>query len=258
MCEVIDFAFQSISDFQTGEIYGYEALLRDYHKAGFDSIDAFFDAAYQSGMLVEVEHCLRKKAIKKFKSLKLSSSVKLFLNIDNRVLSMPNYHSGETAKYLKEENISLNTIIFELSEKHHIHESIHIDALIENYSDQGFSIAIDDFGTGYSGLQILYTFQPRIIKVDRFFIKDIGKEHAKRVLAKHLINFAKEMHITLLAEGVETEEEFNTCKALGFDLIQGFYIDKPITRLEDLATNRNDVWYQTQIFTLQKVRSSSA
>lgn len=224
---VIAFDFQAICTMEDGTLIGYEALLRNYREAGFASIDDFFNHAYETGRLVEVELMLRKKAIRIFDTINPCRTLKLFYNIDNRILFDANYQSGETSKFLIAHGLPLETIVFELSEKHHIVQPLEIIRLVENYGSQGFTIAIDDFGTGYSGLKLLCECKPQIIKLDRFFICDIAQDSSKFIVAKHLVAFAKELGIRTVAEGVETQAEFDISHALGFDYVQGYFIHRP-------------------------------
>jgi EAL domain-containing protein (putative c-di-GMP-specific phosphodiesterase class I) len=98
----IDFAYQPIIDINTKKIYGYEALLRNYKNIGFNTINEFFDTAYLDSTLYKVDLLLREKAIKKFKTF--TTNEKLFYNIDNRLLEMPDYSSGNTLNLLNRLN----------------------------------------------------------------------------------------------------------------------------------------------------------
>ncbi len=225
--DTVTFAFQSIRDFHTGEIYAYEALLRSCTDAGFASIDAFFEQAYSDGVLVTVDHLLRIKALRLFKDICDKGKIKLFYNLDNRIIDMPDYESGKTIELLKELDLPQGCITFELSEKHRFENFPDANEVLKVYKNQGFTIAIDDFGTGYSGMKLLYESAPDFIKVDRFFINNIEKSPKKELLIRGLLTVAKALHFKTIAEGIETEDEYIYCKKLGFDLAQGYYLDYP-------------------------------
>ncbi len=101
--ETIDFAFQPIVNIHTGACYGYEALLRNHMEAtttlGVEpSIGAIFDSAYLSNVLHQVDLALREKAVEKFAKIGWHRRMKLFFNLDNRVLSSSDYQTGRTSE----------------------------------------------------------------------------------------------------------------------------------------------------------------
>ena len=129
LIEHLDHAFQPITNPYTGMVYGFELLLRGVEKQGFHSIDQFFDHAYENQTLYTIDLLLRKKAFQRFAKVmdhlkdqgcRFSESIKLFYNLDSRVLEMPEYRTGNTLQILRETQIDQNNICFEISEKHQI------------------------------------------------------------------------------------------------------------------------------------------
>lgn len=231
----VTFAYQPIIDIHTKKAIAYEALLREYWIAEFDSIDAFFDAAFYDKILHEVDIMLRKKAIEKLLPVyNLDSSIKLFYNLDNRVVHENNYKIGLTSELLKTLGITQDFITFEVSEKYEFEFFHEIQDIFKNYQKQGYSIAIDDFGAGFSGLQLLYYLDTNYLKIDRFFITHIEQDLKKQILLKHVIAIAKEIGIKVIAEGVETELEYAMCVELGCDYAQGYFIQRPTTNIDVL------------------------
>ena len=135
---VLDFAFQPIIDSHTGRLYGVEALLRSYNEAGFDSIGQVFDTAYEENYLYSLDLKLREKVIEKFKEIKFCNDIKLFYNLDNRVLEMPNFCLGNTELILAKYGINKSVITFEISEKHRFNNIIGINNMLSIYKDQGY------------------------------------------------------------------------------------------------------------------------
>ncbi len=223
----VDFAFQPIADFQTGKIYAYEALLRGQDKMGFRSIQCLFDQAFEQGFLHSLDMTLRTMAIGKFSRMSRKKRTRLFFNLDNRILKSNDYEPGSTADILPQFGLSSSTVTFEISEKHNITGNSWINRTLENYRKQGFSLAIDDFGTGYSGMKLLYLCQPEFLKIDRFFISGIENDDRKRLFVSKLMELAHILGITVVAEGVETKGEFRSCREIGCDLAQGYYIGRP-------------------------------
>lgn len=225
--KILTFAFQPIIDLRSKRIFGYEALLRNYEKAGFSSIHEFFDASFQKKTLYGVDLLLREKVISLFVQLPHYTIRRLFYNIDNRILEMPDFEPGNTLKILKKFNIPNSAMIFEISERMPFQSYENLSKIIFNYKNQGFKIAIDDYGTGYSSLKLLYSTEPDILKIDHFFIKNITNDLRKRIFVEEVVRFIHLIGGIAIAEGIETEEELYTCYDLGIDLVQGYFISPP-------------------------------
>ena len=225
--DILDYAFQPIVNSATGEVFGYEALLRNWDLCGFKSIFALFDSAFKDQIIYALDLKLRRKAIVKFKSIPERGDKKLFYNLDNRVLEMPDYLPGNTNEILQELDIRKSNLFFEISERHEFNSYAGANRILEEYKRQDFRIAIDDYGSGYSGLQLLYHSNPDVLKIDRFFIEEIHNDAKKKLLAENTVNMAHIMGIKVVAEGIENEEEMNFCRMIGCDMLQGYYIARP-------------------------------
>lgn len=222
----LDFAFQPIVSITSGKIIAVEALLRNTKEAGFLSIYGCFDDAFADGVLYQFDLQLRLKALEKFSTINIPN-IQLFYNLDNRLLYMPDYKTGNTQKILERLNLSKKTLCFEMSEKGTLKDPNSITNMVNMYKQEGFDIAIDDFGTGISGLKLLYYSEPNFIKIDRFFIQNIETDSKKRHFCSSIIKMAHTMGIKVIAEGVETQKEYYTCKDIGADFIQGYLVQKP-------------------------------
>lgn len=226
----VDYAFQPIVNIGTGFVVGYEALLRDTDKCGFKTIFQLFDEAFRDGALYALDLELRNKAFEKF-GLINDGSFKLFYNLDNRLLLMPDYSFGNTCKIAKKYGIDEEQICFEISERGTLYNPSGISNIINSYKQQGFEIALDDFGTGVSGLKLLYYSEPTYIKLDKFFITDINQDSKKRHFCQTIIDMAHVMGMQVIAEGVENQKEYYICKDIGVDMIQGYFVAYPETNM---------------------------
>ena len=233
--EILDVAFQPIIDIHTGKIYGVEALLRNFQDVGFKSIFSLFDTVYHEKLLYNFDLALRAKAFKKYTQIQNYKEIRLFFNLDNRLLSMDDYSSGNTISILQELNIKKENICFEISERHEISSEFNLEQILQHYKNEDFSIAIDDFGVGYSGYKLLYDSTPDIIKIDRFFLQSIEKDMKKKLLVRNITHTAIQLGIKVIAEGVETKEEYFTCKEIGCHLAQGFLIQHPTKNTEEIS-----------------------
>lgn len=238
---LIDYAFQPIVSIHSGICYGYEALLRNYETAGFSSIAELFDAAYHEHVLHAIDLLLREKAIAKFTVLEWKKQVKLFFNLDNRVLSSADYRPGNTLSQLKFSNLSQDAFCFEISERHELPQNREVADVLNNYRSQGFKIAVDDCGAGFAGLKLLYYIRPDFIKIDRFFIKDITDDLNKRIFVSSLVNLAHILGSTVIAEGVETIKEYHSCRNIGCDLIQGYLVQQPTVDMDLLQISYDHI-----------------
>jgi EAL domain-containing protein (putative c-di-GMP-specific phosphodiesterase class I) len=104
---------------------------------------------------------------------------------------------------------------------------------------KGFGLSIDDYGTGYSSLQQLARIAFTEIKLDQSFIKSAATQQAARTILESSIDMAKKLGIVTVAEGIETEKDWDLLRELGCDLAQGFLIAKPLESSEFLAWARD-------------------
>ena len=230
----LDYAFQPIVYANSGKIYAVEALLRDVQNIPkVSSIDDLFDLVFNENYLYEFDLELRKKAIEKFSKIGIKN-LKLFYNLDNRIIYNKNYSQGNTEKILKEHNLTKDKIVFELSEKGTPIEQNALSSMLQRYKASGYKIAIDDFGIGVSGLKLLYFSEAHIIKLDRFFISNIDQDSKKKLFCSSIIEMAHIMGMKVVAEGVETKKEFYTCKEIGADFMQGYLIQKPTKNIDEI------------------------
>ncbi|MBI1387695.1 MAG: EAL domain-containing protein [bacterium] len=238
---IVDFAFQPIVNINTGAVFGYEALLRNYQQAGFESIYDVFDAALIENVLVDFDLHLRLKAIEKFQTIPGSQNTKLFFNMDNRIWDDDEFNIQKALPSLKTNGFTSESLCLELSEKHNLLSDSKLFNDLACIKNRGFKIAIDDCGAGFSGLQLMYYTDPDYVKIDRFFISDIANNPKKRLFVLNIVNISHVIGSYVIAEGVETEKEFFICREIGCDLVQGFFIDKPRQNVFELQRTYNHV-----------------
>jgi EAL domain-containing protein (putative c-di-GMP-specific phosphodiesterase class I)/GGDEF domain-containing protein/CBS domain-containing protein len=221
----LDYAFQPIALYSDGSVYGFEALLRGWEVAGFGSIAEVFDLAFSANLLYAIDLELRRKAFAKFAASGMDKA-KIFYNLDNRLLQMPDYSTGNTLRIAEETGLAPTRIVLELSELHEPSDS-GFDRIISSYRNQGFRIALDDFGSGYAGLKLLDRAEPDIVKIDRYFVDGLGEDPRKSAFLGKIAAMAHLMGISVIAEGVETAQELRLCADSGCDMVQGFHIARP-------------------------------
>jgi diguanylate cyclase (GGDEF)-like protein len=226
----IKYAFQSIISAKTGEIYGYEALMRPQSKVFKSPLDLIRIAKARS-KLYKIERLTWLEALKSFHNQidegKAPKGTKLFLNsISNCLITKEDIQQiEETHKDI------LSDLVMEILEG----EQFNMDfmatkiKLIKKWKGK---IALDDFGSGYNNEYALITLDPNIIKIDRSIISGCDNDMSRQNIIANLINLSKDKNILVLAEGVETYEELKTVIEYGVDLIQGYYVSRPVFELE--------------------------
>lgn len=221
---LISYHFQPIVDAHTGEVFGYEALMRPKEIDGIKlSPPDVISIAEQQGMTSKIEWLTISNTVKYLsENQELFRGKKLFINsIPNCLITDEEYNV-----IFDEYGGIFDKLIIEVTEGCQISEET-VKTLFDRYKSKHAQIALDDYGTGYANESTLLSIKPDYIKIDRSLITGIDSESQKRHLVTNMISFAKSHGIKTLAEGIETRGELDTVISLGVDLIQGFYTSKP-------------------------------
>lgn len=227
--KLIRFAFQPIVDLEDGSVFGYEALMRPLMEDFTSPLEILRLAEAQS-KLHQIERITFEVLFEWLgENVGLLNGAKLFFNT-------------VSSRFLKESALSgvhpnapdlCRHIVFEVlesaSEEHEF-----TDAIAAFRERSSCLIAIDDYGCGYSNDMRLISLAPDIVKIDRFFIRDIHRNRDKQQLLASILSFCASKGIKTLAEGVETFEELKKVVALGFRYVQGFYLAEPSFALQSV------------------------
>ena len=225
--------FQPIISASTGEIFGYEALMRTDSTIGLNPLE-ILAAAKEYGRLYDIEKATLFNVMDCFAHRReVFGDKKVFIN------TIPGHFLNETdlTQLIDRHGSYMDRFVFELTEQESMSDT-ELDSLRRLGGVSGVSqIAIDDFGTGHSNIVNLLRYAPQIIKIDRYLVQEICKSQNKQLFVRNVVEFAKLNGIQTLAEGVETSNELHQLIDLGIDLIQGFYTGRPqpnpITTLPD-------------------------
>ena len=145
------------------------------------------------------------------------------------------------ARVLAETGVCPSRVILEVTESMAMNANPDVLRRFEQLRAMRLKISLDDFGTGYCGFAYLRTFPIDTIKIDRSYISRLGNSHADNVLVSALSNVAAAMHLGIVAEGIETEEQLMLAKAAGCSFFQGYFIARPMPKaalLEWLGDSR--------------------
>jgi diguanylate cyclase (GGDEF)-like protein len=222
----LDVALQPITDIRSGDVHGFEALVRNTPDLGFASIADFFSFAEQLRVETEVDTFLAGKAAQKLASAD-SAGALLFLNLDRRRAADLSATLPTLIAALARAGRAPSDICIEITEGGDACDGGALLSAIESLRRHGFRLAIDDFGTGFSGLKALYEWQPEYVKIDRFFISGLERDGRKRLFVSRVVELAHTLGTKVVAEGIERLEELQTCRDAGCDLAQGYFVARP-------------------------------
>jgi len=216
---------QPIVDMGKQSIHGYESLIRGPSDSLYHSPASLFETAIDGGRLLELDLLCREVGIHNFQAKQLSG--KLFLNATPESLLEPGHRSGLTLEILGEVGIKPENVVIEMTEQYPMESFDVMRTAIEHYKSMGFEIAIDDFGAGYSGLRRWSELRPDYVKIDMHFIQGINDNPEKQSFVSSIRDIAEGLDCKVIAEGIETKEEYKTIFGLGIELGQGFLFSRP-------------------------------
>lgn len=217
-------AFQPIYDAVQGRVWGYEALVRGLDGEGAPSLLARV-APEQRYVF---DQACRTKAIELASRLfPNGEELKLSINFMPNAVYEPAACLRSTFLAARRFGFPQSAIMFEFTEDEEVSDPAHLQNIITEYRKHGFVTAIDDFGAGYAGLGLLADFQPDLIKIDMKIVRGIDTSLARQAVVAGITGIARALDITVLAEGVETEEEFAVLKVAGIGLFQGYWFARP-------------------------------
>jgi len=217
-------AFQPIVNLSSGQVFAHEALVRGVGGEGAGSV---LSTVSEHNRYVFDQQC-RVKAIELATSLGMAQTgAHLSINFMPNAVYEPRACIRLTLATAMRTGFPLDKLIFEFTENEQI-DTQHVLNILRTYRAMGFKTAIDDFGAGFAGLNLLAKYQPDIVKLDMELIRDIDRDRAKRAIVSHLLAMLKDLGVTPLCEGVETEGELAVLRDLGVDLVQGYLIARPL------------------------------
>ena len=232
--------FQPKVDLKTGRLVGAEALARWVHpEHGVISPYAFIPLLEQTGNIDELTfHILKQSAVacRSFhdQGHLLTVSVNLSLaSLDDTALA------NKITQVVREAGIDPQYIVLEITESAAMTDAAHALENLARLCMNGFALSIDDFGTGYSSLQQLTRIAFSELKIDQSFVKDCSDNKALRVVVESSIEMAHKLLVKSVAEGVESQQDWDTLASIGCDTAQGYFIAKPmgIAAFRDFMAN---------------------
>ena len=217
-------AFQPIYDAAAARVWGYEALVRGTAGEGAHAVLSRVSAEQK----YRFDQDCRVKAIELASRLfPAGEDLKLSINFMPNAVYEPVACLRATLLAADRYAFPKSAIMFEFTEDEEVADTVHLTNIITEYRKHGFTAAIDDFGAGHAGLGLLVDFQPDLIKIDMKIVRDIDTNRAGQAVVDGIVAIAERLDITVLAEGVETEAEFQVLRAAGIRLFQGYGFAQP-------------------------------
>ena len=230
----LELHYQPIINFKSGEIGGFEALIRWKQNDKYVLPNHFIPLAEESGIICEIGHWILNHGLKDQKTIRSSfkkqfpKSTTPFMSIN--VSSSQLSEISETEKIIsliKSSAVKPEEIKLEITESLMISDPRLAKKILNKLKKTGISMTIDDFGTGYSSLSYLHQFPFDTLKIDQAFVKNMGSSKNSFRIINCIIQLAKALDLSIVAEGVETKKQMDQLKELGCQFGQGFYMAKP-------------------------------
>ncbi|MFB2780605.1 EAL domain-containing protein [Shewanella mangrovisoli] len=233
--EEFELYYQPQIDILRGDKFiGMEALIRWRHpKEGYIRPDIFIKVAEACGLVVEIDRWVfRRACLDGAKWVKrCAAPFKLSVNISAVHFRQPDFIEG-LKKILADTQMPTSSLGLEITEGVLMKEVQAAKSHLTQLKELGIEVAIDDFGTGYSSLAYLRHFDVNTLKIDRSFLIDIATNSADQAIVSSIIELARNLKLTVVAEGVETVEQLEQVFSRGCYIVQGYYFAKPMSVTE--------------------------
>lgn len=221
--------YQAKVNSKTGSIIGAEALLRWYHPTlGFISPEEFIPIAEETSLIIPIGEWVLKEAIGQMSEWRTQGLMEFVLSVNVSAKQLTGSNFIKTLENTMQDfNIESHQIQIEITESAtvNIHEAM---TILNSIKALGFSIAIDDFGTGYSSLKYLMHLPIDVLKIDQSFVRELSDTN--KSIIKTIISLAHNMNLSVIAEGVETQEHVVFLQEQLCTEMQGYYFSKPLPK----------------------------
>ena len=214
----------------TPKLCSAEALVRWIHpELGFVRPDLFIPLFEENGLVTKLDRYVWEESAKQIALWKkeLGMTIPVSVNVSRIDIAAPDMTDFIT-KIVKENGLEAKDYMLEITESAYTEDSKHIIEVVENLRSLGHKIEMDDFGSGYSSLNMLTSMPIDALKMDKAFIRNIKPGNKGMALVTLVLKIAQTLGVPVIAEGVETEDEYKLLKAAGCDIIQGYYFSKPL------------------------------
>ncbi len=219
--------YQPKAEFSSGRITAMEGLIRWQHpQRGLVSPAGFVSMLEESGLIIPVGEWMLSQACAEFREMGLHD-MRISVNVSASQFSDPEL-LRKVSRIMKQENMPPNALELEVTENIVMQDPAAAADTLKKLRALGVRIAIDDFGTGYSSLAYLKRFPLDALKIDQSFVHDLTHDPNDAAIVEASITLGKKLGLEVVAEGVETKEQFEFLRDHGCDLAQGYYVSRPV------------------------------
>ncbi|OSM01841.1 EAL domain-containing protein [Magnetofaba australis] len=226
--------YQPKFDLSQQKIVGFEALARWIHpEKGMISPGVFIPLAEELNMIDQIDAAIMAQAVKDAMSWRQAGyDLVVSVNVSGRELERGDELAQRVEVLLEQYALPPQNLQIEITESVLMELTERVQQALNALRGLGVSVAIDDFGTGYSSLSYLKNLSVDVIKIDQSFVREITRVREDQVIVRAVIAMAESMGLSVLAEGVEAEEQCRFLRKEGCHQIQGYWISRP-TPLEE-------------------------
>lgn len=222
---------QPIVRLDDGQVVGYEALMRWNHpRRGVLRPGDFLQVAEDSGLIEAIDWRVFKRSMAHMATR--DDGNYLTINVAPRHLRRKDF-APRLLQLIKRTGMSPHQLVIEITEGSLLDDPDNMRAVLDRLQAAGVRTALDDFGTGYSSLSYLHTFPLRIIKIDRTFLNELGTQSSTAAVLSAVITLAGALKMSVIAEGIETQEQHQILSGLGCELGQGYLFGYPSSFVDD-------------------------
>lgn len=225
--------YQPRVDIRSGQMVGMEALLRLPYNGGFISPAEFIPIAEETGLILPLGEWVLRTACRQNKQWQLNGYPPLRVSVN---LSPNQFNQKDLLlqiqKNLEETELAACWLELEITEGAFMNKAASTLKTFADIKSLGIHISIDDFGTGYSSLGYLKRFDIDCLKIDKSFVDEIGQHSKDANIAHAIISMAKSLHMMIVAEGVEKQEQLEFLQKHNCDQIQGYIFSRPLPPAE--------------------------
>jgi diguanylate cyclase (GGDEF)-like protein len=226
--------YQPTVDLRTGEIVGFEALVRWHHPVrGLVSPLDFIGIAEATGLIVPLGRWVLTEACRQAVAWGAGTSrpLKMAVNVSVRQFDQGDL-SGMVAEVLAATGMPVDQLCLEMTESVLLTDTDENLTQLQRLKALGVTLAMDDFGTGYSSLAYLRRYPMDILKIDRSFVDRLGGDREDEALVSTIVRLGRNLGMTTVAEGIEDAVQLATLRALECNLAQGYFLSRPLPAAE--------------------------
>lgn len=229
----LELHYQPKVDLEHKRLCGVEALVRWRHpQLGLLEPDRFIQLAEQIGLITPITEWVLNTALQQHRDwVNVGHNIPVSINVSALSFQNPKL-VDKVENALRWSGVPAHSLEIEITENTLLTGVNHCSETVKALSQLGVSIAIDDFGTGYSSLTYLRQLPIDTLKIDKSFVQQMTNNHSDAVIVRSIIDLGHNLGFEVVAEGVETNEDYKVLRQLNCDIAQGFFISKAMSETQ--------------------------